>query len=263
VLFNQLNYDNLNKIQPKTLFTGKNSIYLPTCHSTNESAAEIIQKNEIPEGTIVITDNQTKGKGQRGNVWMSEANKNLTFTLILKPSFLYVSEQFNLNIAISLGIYNALKKFLDEDLSIKWPNDIFYGDKKLGGMLIESMISNKQMNYSCVGIGLNINQVDFNLSNATSLARICSNENFELSQVLENVCESIETEYLKLKNGIEAEQKKRYIHTLYRYGAWHLYRDEMGEFEGKIKGINPSGKLIMETKLGLKQFETKEFEYIY
>ncbi len=253
----------MNKIQPKTLFTGKYSIYLPTCHSTNESATEIIQKNEIPEGTIVITDNQTQGKGQRGNTWLSQANKNLTFTLVLKPIFLNVSEQFKLNIAISLGIYNALKEYIGEGLSIKWPNDIFYGDKKLGGILIESMISNGQMSYSFIGIGLNINQTEFNLPNATSLCKIGYQDYFELTSVLENLCENIEKEYLKLKVGNESSQKKEYLNTLYRFDTWNLYRDEKGEFEGRIKGIKPSGKLIIETKLGLKQFETKEFEYIY
>jgi BirA family biotin operon repressor/biotin-[acetyl-CoA-carboxylase] ligase len=253
----------LNKLQPKTLFTGKYSIYLPTCHSTNESAAEIIQKNEIQEGTIVITDNQTKGKGQRGNIWLSEANKNLTFTLILKPIFLDVSEQFKLNIAVSLGIYNGLKMYLGDELSIKWPNDIFYGDKKLGGMLIESMIANSQMRYSFVGIGLNINQTEFNLANATSLSKIANLKHFELNKVLEKICKSIEKEYLILKAGNEELQKDIYVNSLYRYDSWHLYRNENGEFDGRIIGVKPSGKLIMETKLGLKQFETKEFEYIY
>ena len=253
----------MNKLQPKTLFTGKNSIYLPTCHSTNESAAEIIQKNEIPEGTIVITDNQTKGKGQRGNVWLSEANKNLTFTLILKPVFLNVSEQFNLNIAISLGIYKALRKYLGDAISIKWPNDIFFGDKKLGGMLIESMISNSLMSYSFIGIGINVNQTKFKLSNAISLTNIINEKDFELNLILENICEHLEEEYLELKVGKESEQKLEYVEALYRFNSWHLYRDVNGEFEGKIRGVKPSGRLIMETKLGLKQFETKEFEYIY
>jgi BirA family biotin operon repressor/biotin-[acetyl-CoA-carboxylase] ligase len=253
----------MNKLQPKTFFTGKKSFYLPTCHSTNESAAEIIQKYEILEGTIVITDNQTRGKGQRGNVWLAEPNKNLTFTLILKPSFMSVSGQFNLNIAVSLGLHMALKSYLNDGLKIKWPNDIFYGDKKLGGMLIESIVANRRMNYSFVGIGLNINQTDFNLPNATSISTIIQKRDLDLIEILEKVCECIEEEYLKLKEGKTEYQKSNYIKSLYRYGEWRTYKDSDGIFEGKIKNIATSGKLIMETKLGLKQFETKEFEYIY
>jgi BirA family transcriptional regulator, biotin operon repressor / biotin---[acetyl-CoA-carboxylase] ligase len=253
----------MNKFQPKTLFIGKNTVYLPTCHSTNETATEIIQKKEILEGTIVITDNQTKGKGQRGNTWIAEPNKNLTFTIILKPSFMTVSEQFTLNIAISIGLHKALRNYLDEDLKIKWPNDVFYGDKKVGGILIESIVSNKKMNYCFVGIGININQTDFELPNASSISNICQKGNLDINEILEKICEGIEEEYDELRAGKIEYQKENYINRLYRFDEWHLFKDKDGSFDGKIIGITPSGKLIMETKLGLKQFETKEFEYIY
>ncbi|AWV98971.1 biotin--[acetyl-CoA-carboxylase] ligase [Arcticibacterium luteifluviistationis] len=253
----------MNKIQPKTLFTGKNAIYLPTCHSTNETAGEIIQKGEIMEGTIVITDNQTRGKGQRGNTWHSEKGQNLTFTLILKPDFIPVNEQFRLNMAVSLAVYQTLTEFLDEKLKIKWPNDILYGDQKLGGILIESLISNRIINYSFIGIGLNINQGNFELPNATSLSNLTENGLYDREELLTSLLENLEKQYLSIKQGKDVFLKDNYTENLFRRDVWSEYKTEDGVFEGKIRGVSESGKLIMETKFGLKQFGTKEFEYIY
>ncbi|WP_341227242.1 biotin--[acetyl-CoA-carboxylase] ligase [uncultured Arcticibacterium sp.] len=253
----------MNKIQPKTLFTGKNAIYLPTCHSTNETAAEIIQKGEIMEGTIVITDNQTRGKGQRGNTWISEKGKNLTFTLILKPDFIPVNEQFRLNMAVSLAVYHTLNEFLDEKLKIKWPNDILYGSQKLGGILIESLIANRIINYSFIGIGLNVNQRNFELANATSLSNLTENGLFDREELLTSLLENLEEQYLKIKQGKDVFLKDKYTENLFRRDVWSEYKDSEGVFEGKIVGVNEAGNLIMDTKFGLKQFGTKEFEYIY
>lgn len=253
----------MNKIQPKTLFTGKNAIYLPTCHSTNETASEIIQKGEVMEGTIVITDNQTRGKGQRGNAWFSEKGQNLTFTLILKPDFIPVNEQFRLNMAVSLAVCETLSEYLDEKLKIKWPNDIFYGNQKLGGILIESLIANRVINYSFIGIGLNINQRDFDLPLATSLSNLTENYVYELEELLTNLLENLEKRYLNLKQGKDVFLKSDYTEKLFRKDVFSQYKGEEGMFEGKILGVNEAGKLIMDTKFGLKQFGTKEFEYIY
>lgn len=253
----------MNKIQPKTLFTGKNAIYLPTCHSTNETAAEIIQNGEIMEGTIVITDNQTRGKGQRGNTWVSEKGKNLTFTLILRPDFIPVNEQFRLNMAVSLAVYNTLHDFLDEGLKIKWPNDILCGNQKIGGILIESLVANRIINYSFIGIGLNVNQRNFALPNATSVFNLAGNQEYDREELLASLLENLEKEYLNLKQGKDIFLKEKYTENLFRRDVWSEFRGEDGVFEGKIKGVTDTGKLIMKTKFGLKQFGTKEFEYIY
>ncbi|MFT6879397.1 MAG: BirA family biotin operon repressor/biotin-[acetyl-CoA-carboxylase] ligase [Arcticibacterium sp.] len=251
------------KLQPKTLFIGKNTVYLPTCHSTNDWAAQIIQKEEPLEGTIVITDNQTRGKGQRGNEWRVEAKKNLTFTLILKPTFLPITQQFNLNLAISLAVIETLSPYLGEELKIKWPNDILYKDKKLGGILVESLISGKTMNYSLLGIGLNINQQQFEFPMATSLSTESKGDLFNLSALLEHFCGFMENNYLRLKNGQERELKKEYLRVLFGKGMWREFKKGGKIFKGKIMDVSPKGLLMMETELGLKQFDTKEFEYKY
>ncbi len=250
------------KIQPKTSFTGKKSIYLPSCHSTNEYASEKIQKGELEEGLIVITDHQTKGKGQRGNKWESQAGKNLTFTLILKPSFLSVKDQFQLNMAVSLGIYETLKAIIQKDsLKIKWPNDIYIGNEKIGGILIESLISSGSLGTSMVGIGLNINQTEFLIDHATSLKNVV-NQEFYLEDLLTSLAEKLEIEYLELKEGNTEKQKERFLEKLFRRDEWHQFRSQNEVFNGRIKGITASGSLLMETELGLIQFGNKEFEYI-
>ncbi|MGR3810079.1 biotin--[acetyl-CoA-carboxylase] ligase [Jiulongibacter sp. NS-SX5] len=252
----------MNKIQPKTIFTGKKSIYLPTCHSTNELASQKIQSEELAEGTIVLTDNQTHGKGQRGNKWYTAPGQNLTFTIVYKPEFLNPQDQFQLNIAVSLGIFKALKPFLGEnELKIKWPNDVYVDSRKMGGMLIESIISGPKIAYSLIGIGLNINQEEFEVEKACSLTSVLY-QKFSRETVLESILEEIEKEYLNLKNGRIAEQKERYLSELFRMEEWHNYRKEDGVFEGRIKGVTAEGRLLMETRLGLIQFGNKEFEYI-
>ena len=127
-------------IQPKTLFVGKTVKYLPTCHSTNDIAMNMIKNSQPQEGSIVICSEQTKGKGQFGNTWEAEKDLNLTFSLILYPK-IDVNKSFYLNIITSLAIVNVLESFVQEHkISIKWPNDIYVGDRKISGILTQNTI---------------------------------------------------------------------------------------------------------------------------
>ena len=148
----------IENINPNTLFIGKKIVYLPNCHSTNDSALSILGSNDVFEGTTIITSRQTSGKGQKGNRWQSEPGKNLTFSIILKPGFLDVKQQFKLNFAVSLGIFDFLSSFFKSHVKIKWPNDIYYKDSKIAGILIENSIRSMKMQHSIVGVGLNVNQ---------------------------------------------------------------------------------------------------------
>src|SRR5690554_3701783 len=148
----------MHKILANTIFLGKNIIHLPECHSTNDVAMQKYRSGEAPEGTIVITDKQTEGRGQRGNQWLTQPNLNLTFSLILTPVFLDASEQFGLNMAVSLGIREALSDYV-QGIIIKWPNDILHEENgKIGGILIENSVTHKGIELAMVGVGLNINQ---------------------------------------------------------------------------------------------------------
>lgn len=251
----------MHNFQPKTLFIGKNAVYLPSCHSTNDIAAEIIQNKKAFDGTIVITSDQTAGRGQRGNTWVSFPNQNITISIILKPDFLQAKEQFKLNIAISLGIFDFLCKYLNQDLAIKWPNDIYIGNKKMGGVLIENTLSGSRVVFSVVGIGLNINQLEFFSKKATSLKLATGKEDFDIEKLLEQLCVCIEKYYLQLKTGNFEIQKKKYLERLFRFGDLSNFSQNGNVFQGKIIDVAETGHLIMKVGEEIKSFDLKEISF--
>ena len=251
-------------IQPNTLFTGKLINYLPSCHSTNDIAVQMIQsENMVFEGTVIITDNQTAGRGQRGNIWEACTGENLTFSLILKPNFLKASDQFQLNVAVSMGVFDFLSEFIDENLKIKWSNDIYVGDKKMGGILIENSLQGYQIGHSIIGIGLNINQTEFSNERATSLRKITQNPlKYDLSELLKKLLENIEINYLKIKSKQYESLKVRYLSNLFRFEEYHYFKKNGQQFLGRITGIDETGKLGIETDGNVIYFDFKEVEFV-
>jgi BirA family transcriptional regulator, biotin operon repressor / biotin---[acetyl-CoA-carboxylase] ligase len=250
------------KILANTLFLGKDIVYLTDCHSTNDEANNRLVHRTVSEGSIIITDNQTKGRGQRGNQWISEPGKNLTFTLILQPSFLIPSDQFYLNMSISLAVTDFFDDYV-QGVKIKWPNDIFHTDSgKLGGVLIENSISSFSIESSIVGIGLNINQVDFTVPNATSLTKL-TNQNFDLWELFRLLVMHIEKRYLELKKGMHSKILSDYLNKLFRYEEWAKYEDN-AVFIGRIRGIGKDGKLIIEKENGfVNHYAFKEVKFLF
>jgi BirA family transcriptional regulator, biotin operon repressor / biotin---[acetyl-CoA-carboxylase] ligase len=249
------------KILANTVFLGKDIHFLTECHSTNDLALEKIRKKEIAEGSIIITESQTKGRGQRGNRWWTEPGKNLTFSLVLKPSFLNVDEQFDLNIVVSLAVKEVLQEYVS-GIVIKWPNDILHEEKgKLGGILIENIINHQGIEFSVVGIGLNINQEIKELPFATSLSSLTGSQ-MDKWEIFKLLIARIEKHYISLKKGDGKKLRESYLSNLYRNGEWARYDD--GEvFEGKIEGISPEGKLILEKRAGsLNLYGFKEVKYL-
>lgn len=251
--------------QPSTLFLGKKSRFVPTCHSTNDELAKMIQESgaEIPEGTLVATAHQTAGRGQRGNRWESAPGENLTFSLLLKPGFLRASEQFRLSIAVALGVYETLREHLDDSLKVKWPNDVFHGNRKLGGLLIENTLQGYALAHSVVGIGLNVNQLQFGVPTATSLRAVTGQPyRYDLDALLARLLECLEAEYLRLRQGGHEAQKARYLAALYRYQEWHPFRDAEGQlFNGQLLGVDEAGRLAVETETGVRYFGVKEVQF--
>jgi BirA family biotin operon repressor/biotin-[acetyl-CoA-carboxylase] ligase len=150
-------------VTPKTLFTGQQLVWLPTCPSTNSEAQSLIVQNRASEGCTVITDFQTAGRGQRGNQWVAAPAENLMLSVVWQPTFLAATEQFRLSQAVALAVHDWATALLGPDpkLKVKWPNDLYYGNQKLGGLLIENSLSGTKIQYSIIGIGLNINQQAF------------------------------------------------------------------------------------------------------
>ena len=250
-----------------TVFVGKKIIYLPSCQSTNDIASDYIQQGKAQDGMIVVTSEQTAGRGQRGNTWEAEADQNLTFSVILQPHFLFANEQFQLNLAISLGIAEFIQELANQHVAIKWPNDIYCNDKKLGGILIENFLKSNRIGHSIIGIGLNINQKQFNHPKAISLAQL-TNKQYELTTLLELIAVKLEKYYLILRNKGGNSLKQRYLNNLYWYQEEHLFEDlrqasgRYNQFKGQILGISNYGQLIVERQGKLEQFNFQEIKFL-
>lgn len=248
-----------------TLFVGQNLIILPEVDSTNNYLKSLLSNSEpLPEGTVIMAGNQFAGRGQQQNTWISESGKNLTISTFFKPKFLVVDKQFELNICLSLAIANALSSHLSIDCKIKWPNDIFYKNKKIGGMLIENVIAGSQFKYAIVGIGLNVNQLSFEsplTDGATSLKNILKVE-VDLIQLLRAICIEIEKCYLTLKSGSGSILREEYIQRLYRFDELATYRQNGEEFAAILKGITESGQLILQKDGTDSCFNFKEVAFI-
>jgi BirA family biotin operon repressor/biotin-[acetyl-CoA-carboxylase] ligase len=251
----------------ETLFIGKNLLFLHDVESTNTYAMNLLRNVNGIEGTVVYTDNQTQGKGQRGAVWSSDSAKNLIASIILKPQFLGIENTFYLSKISALAVYDVLTEILSisqYDIKIKWPNDMLVNQSKIAGILIENNVINNHLQYAVIGIGLNINQVSFTsfLREATSL-QLLANKQFDKNAILERLCINLEKWYFKLK-----EEKYQLIDDVY---VTHLFGvnknidfvDSSGiKFFGKILGVTQLGKLTVELETKqIKEFDIKEVQF--
>jgi BirA family biotin operon repressor/biotin-[acetyl-CoA-carboxylase] ligase len=244
--------------------TDKKIIFLNEVESTNNYAKQLILSNAAEEGTIVLTQFQKKGKGQQGNHWESEAGKNLLASIILYPKFLKAGKQFLLSKIVSLSIVEFLKNEI-EDVSIKWPNDIYVGNKKIAGILIENSIKGSYLFNSILGIGLNLNQDKFlsDAPNPVSLKQLTGKE-YDIEKVISGISELIELWYQKLQTGNFAEIDLAYLSFLFRNGEWCKYSKNGILFEAKILGVGEFGQLQLkdrEEKVSEYQFKEIEFEF--
>lgn len=248
------------KIPANTLFVGKNIVFVPEWHSTNSLAMELGQRANGTEGTVIITDNQYSGRGQRGNRWISEPGKNFTLSIILKPN-LPPHHQFLLTQVIALGVADYVKTQVQSDLvKIKWPNDILVAGQKVCGILIESSLSGSSVQFIVAGIGLNMNQQSFENSLATSL-RCVSGNSYDLQKELPGLLQAVEIRYLQLRDGKINRLKSDYKDNLYRLGEWHDFKTSQGTFHGRIEGVDEAGKLVVQSDAGTHPFDLKEINF--
>lgn len=248
------------KIPTDTLFLGKNLVVLDECPSTNTLAAEMVQKGEAPDGTIVITRHQTAGRGQRGNTWVTEPNMNLTMSLVVQPSFLRASEQFRLNMVVSLAVRDTVSQSVDH-CKIKWPNDILIGHRKVCGILIENQLSGSSISRSVIGIGLNVNQLQFVNTAATSLRNETGTEQ-SLPDLFQRLASHLEKRYLTLKGRSRNDIKQEYESYLYGFGQMLNFVEGDITFSGVIKGVNDIGQLLIETSGQSRAFDLKQIKYL-
>lgn len=235
-----------------TLFIGQNRVELPTVDSTNNYALELVKTTKIADGTVIWAQEQTHGRGQRGNEWQSQPNRNLTLSLILNSN-LKADKQFYLTKAISLGVADFVSDLLEDpsEVKIKWPNDIFVGDKKIGGILIENILRGEQISTSVIGIGLNVNQIAFDtdLRKATSL-KLHTGKTFVIKDCIDNLCEHIEPRYLQLKTNKEDLLNLDYAQQLYQLDQLCDYTHNGKYFKATLNGVNEQGKLLLKLQNG-------------
>lgn len=236
-----------------TLFFGKVLLTLDEVGSTNSYAKSLLSKSTPIDGTAILAHDQQAGRGQIGNTWDSAPGKNITLSLVLYPKFLAAKQQFKLNQAISLGIRDFLMAYMNE-VYIKWPNDIYCKDKKVAGILIENQLKGNSLESTVVGIGLNVNQTEFNeLTHATSL-KIITGKEHDIMLLLEPLLAAIERYYLLLREGDFTPITEGYHKAMYNLGIEKQYETANGQFAGTISGVNDIGQLIIETSQGTKIF---------
>lgn len=240
-------------------------IKLDAIDSTNDYLKLLSNEKTVDNFTVIYSKNQTNGKGQMGNIWKSESGKNLTFSILIKNILKNSTQIFDLNVTIASSIIQVLKTLQIPELTIKWPNDILSGNKKIGGILIENSFKPDKSIESVVGIGLNVNQTDFeNLPKAASLSLIM-NQEFDLDIVLEKIVLKIE------KNCYLISEKN--TNTIWKFYSDCLFKkniemdfetSENKKIKGKIIGVTQLGLLeVLVYPNNIKTFSIKEIQMIY
>jgi len=240
-------------------------IKLDAIDSTNTFLKEISSADAIEDYTMVVTNHQTNGKGQMGKVWDSNIGENLTFSVFKAVSFLKFEQHFYLSIVTALALKKTLAAFNIPKLKVKWPNDILSADKKIGGILIENVIKNKQLVSSVIGIGLNVNQHKFyNLPRATSM-KILEGKAYDLDEILHTLLKHLKAYFSILEQGEIESLKQEYEVSLFRKNKPSTFKDVEGNmFSGFIKGISNTGNLIvlLEDDI-IKEFSLHEITLMY
>ncbi|MCL1932272.1 MAG: biotin--[acetyl-CoA-carboxylase] ligase [Candidatus Azobacteroides sp.] len=225
-----------------------NIIPIEKVTSTNDYLKELAHKEVLEEGTVVVTANQTEGKGQRGNVWESEAGKNITCSILLYPSFLQIQRYFLLSEVIGLGVKETLDAYV-AGITVKWPNDVYYDERKIAGILIENELVGNEYKLSVAGIGININQERF-LSKAprpVSLKQITGRD-YDTESILLELIQNILYRYERLKEGDTENLIRMYHDALYRRTGFHRYKADEEIFYARMDRVSDDGFLHLVTE---------------
>lgn len=238
-------------------------IKLNAIDSTNSFLKDLAQNSTLKCFTTVVTNNQQKGRGQMNSTWLSEPFKNLTFSTLIANIQINIDKARYINFAASLAIFDVLKSYSIKELSIKWPNDILSENKKICGVLIENTFVGNKIKNSIIGIGLNVNQTNFNeLTNVTSI-KCETNKEANLNELLDDLLKNLEVKYSAIKNGNFKKLEIEYLNQLYKYNQKTDFTTSTGKtFTGKITGIANNGNLqITLPNNEIKSFGIKEISF--
>ena len=248
-----------------TLFIGKVLLRYKSLNSTNLAAQKLLsQENKPLEGTTIVAEVQTDGKGQRGNSWGSPLGENLLSSFMLYPKHLLPRHQFTLNILASLAVLDVLHKLNIADACVKWPNDIYIKDKKVAGILIQNNVGSHAISASVIGIGINVNQTSFSeqLTNPTSIQLATGNE-IDKEQILADLCYFLEKRYLQSKSTTGLKTlRMNYLSNMFRYQENAPFLIEGIPTIGMIRGIDELGKLQLQIDGQIRIFDLQEVRFV-
>ncbi len=239
------------------------TIRLEETESTNLYLKGMLLKEKLVEGTTVVADFQTGGRGQMGNTWFSSKGENLLFSMLIHPPKVEAREQFIISRIASLAVKNTLGRFA-EDIRIKWPNDIYWRDRKITGMLIENDIEGRYITNSVIGIGMNVNEQNFpvELPNPVSLRQVTGllhNRDLLLAVFRREFFAYYDT----VQKGYAKSIEEEYMRNLYRGEGHHWYEDRGGRFMASIEAVLPSGHLVLRAKDGgVRTYTFKEVAFV-
>lgn len=240
----------------------ENIRYYKELPSTNEYAISVVSKEKVPEFTVFVAENQTNGKGQRGNVWETKKGKNLTFSIIIYPIHIRAVKQFIISECIALAVQKVVSQYCN-NVTLKWPNDIYIGENKVGGILIENTLCGNTIASSVIGVGLNCNQESFSskVPHAISIKQ-CVSQDISLQQILADLLQEFYMFYS------HTDKNPTYIHSLYHSFLYqkdrvHTYKDNKGVFNGTIRKVSDEGiiSIVDENKLERK-YAFKEVQFL-
>jgi BirA family biotin operon repressor/biotin-[acetyl-CoA-carboxylase] ligase len=233
-------------------------IQLATVDSTNNYAANLIQQGSCQDGSVIMADYQTKGRGQRGNSWQSVSSENLMFSIAFRPRFT-IDEQIRLSWYTAVIWQQCLRRF-GLDAQIKWPNDIYVKGQKLGGILIEQQLKGQQLDWAIIGCGINVNQAP-ELQGATSILDQTAQKFKPLTVLIE---------YLDLLNGQQDMLYGDFLKLKALFEEGLFLKDQIqpfekmdeSQFEGRILGVNERGELLLETENSVQTFANQELRFL-
>ncbi len=241
---------------------GQNFQILTSVDSTNNYAMALVQKGAAQHGDAWFAWEQTAGKGQRNRQWVATPGENIVLSVVLAPGPLLLNARFSLGIAVALACHDLLGSLIKENISIKWPNDLYWNDRKAGGILIENQVRGEQWQYAIAGIGINVNQVRFpeGVRNPVSLKQILGHDLDVLLQA-RRLCEFLEMRYSQLVNGETEVLWEAYNRVLYQKDQQVKLRRNNIVFSTTIRGVDQQGLLLTENALP-EQFRVGEVEWV-
>lgn len=236
---------------------------LATVDSTNNYAMAQVNAGLVADGSAWFAMEQTAGKGQRGKQWLSVPGENIVLTTALQPG-LPLMQQFTLSMAIALGAYDFFYKYAGDDTSIKWSNDIYWRDRKAGGILIENVLRGSIWQYAIAGMGLNINTAQFpeSLINPVSLRQI-TGKTWDSLELAHDLCTCLDKRYSRLHTMPVTGWLEEYKSHLYRFNEPGLYRINGEIFQGVIRDVLPDGRLCLEKGKEMLHLGFGEVEFVF